>query len=52
MYTGRVTLATLEDVLAWLRATGGALLEIVTQDEYTHDVVCRVADGYVVFDTT
>jgi len=52
MYTERVTLATLQDVLAWLAATHGELLEVIVQDEYTHDVVCRVADGYLVFDTT
>lgn len=52
MYTGRMTLATLEDVLAWLSATRGELLEVIVQDEYTHDVVCRLADGYLVFDTT
>ena len=41
---------TLERVLAWAR---GAVSEIVTQDEYTHDVVVRYRDGlYLVYDTT
>ena len=43
--------ATLERVLA---STHGAVEEIVTQDEYTHDVVVRYRDGdlYLVYDTT
>jgi hypothetical protein len=44
-------LATLEDVLRW----GGDVLEVVVQDEYTHDVVVRApggGDGFLVFDTT
>jgi hypothetical protein len=43
--------ATLEHVLA---STRGAVEEIVTQDEYTHDVVVRYRDGdlYLVYDTT
>ena len=50
---------TLSGVLRWgLGADSGALLpqvvaEVVTQDEYTHDVVVAVDDGlYLVFDTT
>lgn len=44
------TLDTLEDVLRW----GADILEVVVQDEYTHDVICqrRGAPGFVVFDTT
>jgi len=45
-------LATLEDVLAWCQATGGELVEVVVQDEYTHDVVVRARAGYLVFDST
>ena len=46
-------LATLEDVLRW----GGHVLEVIVQDEYTHDVIvqaprARGDDGYLVFDTT
>lgn len=42
-------LETLEDVLRW----GGHVLEVVVQDEYTHDVIVRGhADGFLVFDTT
>ena len=43
-------LDTLEDVLHW----GGDVLEVVVQDEYTHDVVVvrGRADGFLVFDTT
>ena len=43
-------LATLEEVLRW---GGAALVEIITQDEYTHDVVLRWDDGvFLVYDTT
>lgn len=43
-------LDTLEDVLR----AGYDVLEVVVQDEYTHDVVCtrRGEPGYTVFDTT
>jgi hypothetical protein len=29
-----------------------ALLEVIAQDEYTHDVVFRAPTGFVVFDAT
>jgi hypothetical protein len=45
-------LKTLEEVLAWARALGHALVEVVTQDEYTHDVVVAAGARWVVFDTT
>lgn len=47
-------LATLADVLAWGRAQSppAAVLEIVTQDEYTHDVVLPFGDHFLVFDAT
>ncbi len=48
-------LRTLGDVLAWLRALTPprTVTEIVTQDEYTHDVVAPWEDGlWLVFDTT
>ena len=49
---GRVR--TLEDVLRLLGALQqrAALEEVVTQDEYTHDVVVRWTPHYLVFDTT
>jgi len=46
---------TLADVLAWGRAQvpPRPVTEILTQDEYTHDVVVAYdADVYLVFDTT
>ena len=46
---------TLADVLAWTRAQAPPLsvAEIVTQDEYTHDVVVPfAADLVLVYDTT
>ena len=45
-------LKTLEEVVAWMHARGFSLVEIVTQDEYTHDVITRAPDGYRVYDTT
>lgn len=41
-------IATLEDVLA----RGFDVLDVIVQDEYTHDVVTRKGDRFVVFDTT
>jgi hypothetical protein len=45
---------TLEHVLAWTRqsAPPRRVAEIVTQDEYTHDVVLPFAEFYLSFDTT
>jgi hypothetical protein len=46
---------TLEDVVRWGLAQKPARLveRVVVQDEYTHDVVVRWADGvYLVYDTT
>jgi hypothetical protein len=46
---------TLGDVLTWARAQRPprTVTEIVTQDEYTHDVIMAVEeDVYLVFDTT
>lgn len=48
-------LPTLGDVLAWLHAQTPprTVAEIVTQDEYTHDVVVRWDDAiWLAFDTT
>jgi hypothetical protein len=49
---GRVR--TLEDLVRLLGAVQprAALEEVVTQDEYTHDVIVRWAPHYLVFDTT
>jgi hypothetical protein len=41
-------LETLEDVLR----RGLSILDVVVQDEYTHDIVTRVGERYVVFDAT
>lgn len=43
-----VGIDTLEDVLH----RGYEILDVIVQDEYTHDVVCRERDVFVVFDTT
>lgn len=48
-------LRTLADVLAWTRkqAPPRSVAEIITQDEYTHDVVLEAAgQPYLAFDTT
>ena len=45
---------TLSDVLSWLRALSPtrSVDEIITQDEYTHDVVARYDEQrWLVFDT-
>jgi hypothetical protein len=39
---------TLERLLAW----NHDLVEIVVQDEFTHDVVMRASPAFLVFDTT
>lgn len=40
---------TLEDVVRW----SGELIDVVVQDEYTHDVIVRgPGQAFVVFDTT
>lgn len=41
-------LETLEEVLR----TGLELVDVIVQDEYTHDVVTRRGEAYVVFDAT
>lgn len=45
---------TLEEVLGWARAQPAAgLLDVIVQDEYTHDVLFAWSGGLVlVFDTT
>ena len=45
-------LRTLEDVLAWARARRADVIDVIVQDEFTHDVIVREAERYHVFDTT
>jgi hypothetical protein len=46
-------LATLEELLMWCRAHRAELVDVIVQDEYTHDAIVRRADGtYLCFDTT
>ena len=46
--------ATLADLLGWAarQVPRVAVSEIVTQDEYTHDVVLPFGEHYLSFDTT
>jgi hypothetical protein len=39
---------SLEDLLTW----NHDLVEIIVQDEFTHDVILRAAPAFLVFDTT
>jgi hypothetical protein len=43
---------TLEEAMRGLAATGWSLVEVVTQDEFTHDVIVATRDGFLVYDTT
>jgi hypothetical protein len=46
-------LATLEELLMWCRAHRADLVDVIVQDEFTHDVLVRQADGsFLCFDTT
>ena len=46
-------LATLEQLLVWCRAHDAELVDVVVQDEYTHDVIVREREGrYLCFDST
>jgi len=45
-------LKTLEEVMAWAHARRLSLVDVVTQDEYTHDVVVAAGAEYIVFDAT
>jgi hypothetical protein len=45
-------LRTLEDVLTWCRAQRADVVEVIVQDEFTHDVVVQEAERFHVFDTT
>jgi predicted Fe-S protein YdhL (DUF1289 family) len=46
------SLRTLEEVMRWSVAADHALVEVITQDEFTHDVVFAAAPWFLVFDTT
>ena len=45
---------TLERVLDWLKTEGGALasLDLVTQDEYSHDLLIPVGPDWLAFGMT
>ena len=43
---------TLEEAMRACAALGWTLLEVVTQDEYTHDVVIAAGPHFLVYDTT
>jgi hypothetical protein len=46
-------LATLEDVLAWAHPRGYDVVDVIVQDEFTHDVIVRAAPPtFLCFDTT
>ena len=42
----------MEQVVQWVLRSGFAIESIVVQDEYTHDVVVRAGDVFLVYDTT
>lgn len=48
--TSATRLRTLEELLRW----GGDVIDVIVQDEYTHDVVARgkASPAFLVFDTT
>jgi hypothetical protein len=45
---------TLENVLAWMRQRGLPLeqMDVVTQDEYCHDILIPLEDRWLVFAAT
>ena len=46
-------LRTLEELLVWCRAHRADVVDVVVQDEFTHDVLVREAAGsYLCFDST
>ena len=45
-------LDTLEEVLAWCRAVAANVVDVIVQDEFTHDVIVSHAPAFIVFDTT
>ncbi len=49
---GGARLPTLEKVVRWVAPLGGDVVDIVIQDEFTHDVVVEVGGAFLVYDTT
>ena len=45
-------LRTLEEATRWSFGSGATLVDVITQDEFTHDVVFAVESCWLVFDTT
>jgi hypothetical protein len=43
---------TMEHVVQWVLRAGFSIESIVVQDEYTHDVVVRARELFLVYDTT
>ena len=45
---------TLEELIRWCaeQTPPRTIADVITQDEYTHDVVVEDADRWLVFDTT
>jgi hypothetical protein len=44
---------TLEDVLGWANGRDAELVDVIVQDEFTHDVIVRApAPAFLAFDTT
>ena len=51
--TALAVLTTLQDVVRWTFGTHREILDVVIQDEFTHDVVVTWGTSrYLVFDTT
>jgi hypothetical protein len=48
------SLDTLEDVIRWGLAQRPSwdIVEVIVQDEFTHDVICGRGSIFLVFDTT
>ena len=42
----------LEDLLAWCRVHGAEIVDVIVQDEFTHDVLVRERAGTFCADTT
>lgn len=43
---------TLAHVVRWCAGRGQPIRDVVTQDEYTHDVVVPYGERWLVYDTT
>lgn len=42
----------LADVVRWCAARGQPIVDVITQDEYTHDIVIPWGARWLVYDTT